>query len=219
MGLISKVLSYTRIADRFGAKVSDVKHDPGGGANETGEHFQAANQDAVPLPGDYLLTVSVQRTGGEVAVGFIDPKQEQTADPGEFRVYARDGDGAQIVQLHLKKDGTAVINNENGSITLKPDGEIESRNDTAIHVIRPSGAIRGSNPSGFFELQDDGTVNINGATIDPAGNIDTPTNITSGGTVSAPTVAGSSSVTAAGKELAGHIHPAGTPPGNTGPNA
>lgn len=202
MGLISKVLSYTRIADRFGAKVSDVKHDPGGGANETGEHFQAANQDAVPLPGDYLLTVSVQRTGGEVVVGFIDPKQEQTAEPGEYRAYARDADGAQVVQLHLKKDGTAVLNNAKATVEMKPSGEVNTQNG-----------------SGFYKLQDDGTVNINGATIDPSGNINTPTNVTSGGTVSAPTVAGSSSVTAAGKELAGHIHPAGTPPGNTGPNA
>lgn len=201
MGLIAKVLSYTRIADRFGAKVSDVKHDPGGGANETGEHFQAANQDAVPLPGDYLLTVSVQRTGGEVVVGFIDPKQEQTAEPGEYRAYARDADGAQVVQLHLKKDGTAVLNNAEATVEMKPSGEVNTQN-----------------ASGFYRLQDDGTVNINGATIDPAGNIETPTNITSGGTVSAPTVAGSSSVTAAGKELAGHDHPAGSPPGNTGHN-
>jgi hypothetical protein len=218
VGLIAKVLSYTRVADRFGAKLSDVKYDPGGGANETGEHFQAANQDAVPLLGDYLLTVSVQRTGGEVVVGFIDPKQEQTAKQGEYRAYARNDDGAQVVQAHLKKDGTAVIDNENGLVALKPNGEIEIRNDTATHIIHPSGAIRGSNPSGFFELQDDGTVNINGATIDPAGNINTPTDVTSGGTVSAPTVVGSSNVTAAGKELAGHDHPAGSPPGNTGPN-
>lgn len=216
--MISRVLSYARIADRFGAKVSDVKHDPGGGAIETGEHFQAANQDAVPLPTDYALTVRVQRTGGEVVVGFIDPKQQQTAEPGEHRTYARDAEGLEVVQIYLKKDGTAVISNENGSVTLSPDGQIESRNDMAVHRISPSGSIRAANPSGFFELQDDGTVNINGATIDPAGNINTPTNITAGGTISAPTVAGGSSVTAAGKEMAGHTHPAGTPPGNTGPN-
>lgn len=202
MGLISSVLSYTRVADRFGARVSDVKHNPGGGANETGEHFQAANQDAAPLPGDYLLTVSVQRTGGEAVVGFIDPNQEQTAEPGEYRAYARDANGAQVVQLHLKQDGTAVINNGAATVEVKPSGEVNTQN-----------------ASGFYTLQDDGTVNINGVTINPAGNIETPTNITSGGTVSAPTVAGSSSVTAAGKELAGHIHPAGSPPGNTGPNA
>ena len=202
MGLISKVLSYTRIAGRFGAKVSDVKHDPGGGATETGEHFQAANQDSVPLPGDYLVTVRVQRTGGEVAVGFIDPKQEQAAGPGEHRTYARDADGVQVVQLHLKADGTATLSNESASSEMKPSGEVNTQN-----------------AGGFYKLQADGTVNINSATIDPLGNILTPGNIGSSGAVSAPAVAGSSSVTAAGKELAGHIHPAGTPPGNTGPNS
>lgn len=216
MGSISSVLSYTRIGDRFGAKVSDVKHDPGGGAIKTGEHFQPPNQDAVPLPDDYLLTVRVQRTGGEVVIGFIDPKQQQIAEQGEHRTYARDADGVEVVQVHLKKDGTAIISNDSGSITLSPDGTVESRNDTAVHTVSPSGSIRGENPSGFFELQDDGTVNINGATIDPAGNIETPANITAGGTISAPTIAADSSMTAAGKELVGHTHPAGSP--NTGPN-
>jgi len=201
VGLISKLLSYTRVADRNGAKVSDVKHDPGGGANQTGEHFQAANADSVPLPGDYLLTVNVQRTGGQVVVGFIDPKQEQTAGPGEHRQYARNASGEQVVQLHLKADGSAVLSNENATSEMKPTGEVNTQN-----------------ASGFYKLQDDGTVNINGATIDPSGNIETPTNITSGGTVAAPTVAAATSLTAAGKEQAGHDHPAGTPPGNTGPN-
>lgn len=177
-GLIGRVLSYTRIAERFGAKVSDVKLDPGGGANETGEHFQAANQDAVPLPGDYLVTVRVQRTGGQVVVGIIDPKQQQTAEPGEHRIYARDADGKQVVQLHMKKDGAARMDNANG----------------------------------FIELQADGTVNINGFTIAPDGSAVSPVSVT------APTINGTTSVQAAGKELVGHDHPAGTPPGNTGPN-
>lgn len=201
MGLISKVLAYTRIGERFGAKVSDVKHDPGGGANETGEHFQGANQDAVPLPGDYLVTVSVQRTGGQVVVGFIDPKQQQTAEPGEHRTYARNADGEEVVQLILKKDGSAVLSNDSGSVSLEPDGRILA-----------------ANGGGYIDLTAGGTVDINGATIDPSGNIETPTNITAGATVAAAAVE-APSIKAAGKELAGHIHPAGTPPGNTGPNA
>ncbi|MBT56161.1 MAG: hypothetical protein CMF72_22520 [Mameliella sp.] len=193
MGLIAKVLSYTRIADRFGAKVSDVKHDPGGGANETGEHFQAANQDAVPLPGDYLLTVSVQRTGGEVVVGFIDPKQEQTAQPGEYRAYARDADGAQVVQIHLKQDGTAVINNAEATVEMKPSGEVSTQN-----------------ASGFYKLLASGVVDINGFTINTDGSAESPVSVT------APTVDGTSSVQAAGKELVDHTH-AGSPTAPSGP--
>lgn len=193
MGLIAKVLSYTRIADRFGAKVSDVKHDPGGGANETGEHFQAANQDAVPLPGDYLLTVSVQRTGGEVVVGFIDPKQEQTAEPGEYRAYARDADGVQVVQIHLKKDGTAVIDNAEATVEMKPSGEVSTQN-----------------ASGFYKLLASGVVDINGFTINTDGSAESPVSVT------APTIDGTSSVQAANKELVGHTH-AGSPTAPNGP--
>ena len=195
MGMISRLLAYTRIADRFGAAVSDVKHDPGAGANETGEHFQTANTDAVPLPDDYLVTVNVQRTGGEVVVGFIDPQQQQTAQPGEHRAYSRDAQGQQVAHAYLRNDGTVILQNDRATVEIKPSGEVNTQNS-----------------AGFYKLQDDGTVNINGATIDPSGNITSP------GTVSAPTVEGTSGVTAAGLELAGHDHPAGTPPGNTGPN-
>lgn len=189
MGLISTVLSYARIASRSGAKVSDVKHDPGGGANETGEHFQAANQDAVPLPGDYLLTVSVQRTGGEAVVGFIDPNQEQTAEPGEYRAYARDADGAQVVQLHLKADGSAELSNDSGSVTLAASGQVKAQN-----------------VAGFIDLTAGGTVNINGVTIDPAGNVTSPAVVT------APLLAAGSSVTIAGVPVPDetHTHSAGT---------
>jgi hypothetical protein len=189
MGLISKILSYTRIADRFGAKVSDVKHDPGGGANQTGEHFQGANEDSVPLPGDYLVTINVQRTGGEVVVGFIDPKQQQTAEPGEHRQYARDASGVGVVQLHLKKDGSAILSNANGSTELKQTGEVNTQN-----------------ANGFYKLLASGVVDINGFTIATDGSAVSPVSVT------APTVAAGTSLTKAGVEVADqdHDHGAGS---------
>lgn len=63
-----------------------------------------------------------------------------------------------------------------------------------------------SNANGSMTLSPDGTYTINGVTIDPSGNITSPSSI------SAP------SVVANGKELDGHLHPAGTVPGNTGAN-
>lgn len=195
MGLISKLLSYTRVGGRNGANVSDVKHDPGGRANQTSEHFQTANTDSVPLPDDYVVTVGVQRTGGQVVVGFIDPKQEQTAGPGEHRQYARDGEGAQVVQLHLKADGTATLSNANASTELKPSGEVSTQNG-----------------GGFYRLLDDGTVDINGFTITPDGAATSPVSVT------APTVEGTSSLIAAGKEIVGHSHE-GSPTAPAGPVA
>ena len=145
MGLISKLLSYARIANRNGAAVSDVKHDPGGGENQTGEHFQPANTDSVPLPGDYLVTVSVQRTGGEVVVGFIDPKQQQNAQQGEHRTYARNAEGEQVVELHLKSDGSAVLHNADGSVLLNADGSIVLTTPHGVNTLATDGSVAFSN--------------------------------------------------------------------------
>lgn len=193
MGWISKVLSYARIADRFGAKVSDVKHDSGGGANATGEHFQGANVDSVPLAGDYAVALQIQRTGGRVIVGFIDPKQDQTAQAGEHRTYARNEEGAAVVQFHLKNDGSAILFNENGSAELKPDGEVNTQNG-----------------NGYYKLRADGIVDINGFIINTDGSAESPVSVT------APTIEGTASVVASGKELVNHTH-AGSPTAPSGP--
>lgn len=58
-----------------------------------------------------------------------------------------------------------------------------------------------SNANGSLELQANGDILINGVKIDSAGAVTVP-----------------NSLTLASKEIAGHDHPAGTPPGDTGPN-
>ena len=123
MGLIAKVLSFTR-AERNEANVSDVKVDPGGGATETLEHFAPAGEDAHPMPGDFAGVVPVQGTGRNIAVGYVDPSNEQKSELGEKRIYARGADGALIVEIWLKNDGEATMVNANGQVTLKPDGAV-----------------------------------------------------------------------------------------------
>lgn len=172
MGGVARVLTTDK-EQRNGANVAGVQHDPGGGAVATGDHYSAPGDDAVPLPGDYAITTDVRREGGEDVVGYIDPKNEHKAGPGEKRIYGRDpSTGDAVVELWLKSDGSMI----------------------------------GQNALGFFALLANGNVNINGVIIDPSGNITTPAS------VAAP------SIVASGKELAGHDHPAGTPPGDTGPN-
>ena len=56
--------------------------------------------------------------------------------------------------------------------------------------------------TGEIKLKSGGDVNINGVIIDSAGNVTIPT-----------------SLNLKGKEIADHLHPAGTPPGNTGINS
>lgn len=212
MGRLARILSFVR-GERRGAKVSDVKADPGGGPNITAEHFAPAGDDAHPLPGDYVATTSAAGTGRETAVGYLDPKNESKAQAGEKRIYARDPDtGDVVVEIWLKNDGEALVINANGSVKLRPDGGSVVTTPESTFDCAADGSIAGANGSGSFELQAGGDFLVNGVTIDTSGNITSPA------TIMAPNVAGSTSVTAAGKELAGHIHPAGSPPGNTGPN-
>lgn len=155
MGL-GKLLSFVR-GLRNGAKISDVKLDPGGGPNVTAEHFSAPGDDAHPLVGDYVINVIIQRSGGSAVVGYLDPKNEQKAAPGEKRIYARDSGGASIVELWLKNDGTAVLENNNGSVILAANGNI-TINGADITINGESITVNGP-------------TNINGATIPLSGEV------------------------------------------------
>lgn len=213
MGRIARLLSFVRLT-RNDAKVSDVKVNPGGGPNITAEHFADAGDDSHPLVTDYVALNTDSGAGRETAIGYLDPLNEPKAQPGEKRIYGRDADsGAVVVEVWLKNDGTAVISNDNGSVMLRPDGGTVTTTPESTFDAAADGSIKGDNGNGSFELQSGGDFLVNGVTIDTSGNITSPA------TISAPNVSGSSSVQAAGKELAGHVHPAGSPPGNTGPNS
>lgn len=210
MGRLAKLLSFVRV-ERNGAKLSDVKVDPGGGPNVTAEHFAPIGEDAHPLPGDYVVTNDVRGTGREAVTGYVDPKNGSKAQPGDKRIYARDGYGAVVVEIWLKNTGEATVINANGSVTLRPDGGTITTTPESTFDAAADGSIKGDNGSGSFELAAGGDFLVNGVTIDTSGNITSPATVSSTA-VEAP------SVKADGKELAGHVHLAGTPPGNTGPN-
>lgn len=123
MGRIATVLSHARRALR-GALFGDVKMELGGGDIVTGEHFQPAGYDGVPLPGDKALAVDILRGGGVATAGTVDTSNAGSAQPGEARIYARNGGGAVVVQVFARADGSVVINNGNGSFTLEPGGDV-----------------------------------------------------------------------------------------------
>lgn len=123
MGLIGRLLSFAR-AVRNGAQVSDVKTDPGGGPNITAEHFSAPGDDSHPLPGDYCATLRLEQAGRGASVGYVDPINEPKAAAGEKRIYARDSEGAVVVDLWLKSDGTIRAENAAGYFELQPGGDV-----------------------------------------------------------------------------------------------
>ena len=124
MGLIASVKSFTRRAVN-GVRLSDVKVDPGGGANITGEHFSDAGDDSHPLSTDYAAAIPVRRSGGAAVVGYADPINDPVAGPGEKRIYGRDSSGAAVNEVWLKSDGSVMISNALGSIELKADGSVD----------------------------------------------------------------------------------------------
>lgn len=174
MGRITRLLSFVRTVAN-GAQVSDVKVDPGGGANITAQHFSAPGDDAHPLATDYAATIDVQRTGSEAAVGYVDPLNEPKAQAGDKRIYARDAStGAVIVEVWLQNNGTGTLSNDNGSVVLLPDGGSVVTTPSGTFEVKADGSIMGVNGSGSFELQAGGDFLVNGVTIDTNGNISTP---------------------------------------------
>ena len=215
MGLVSKlalILSFTR-ATLNGANVSDVKTDPGGGANVTAQHFSAPGDDSVPLVTDYALTVPGMHEGQASAVGYLDPKSAPVAVEGEKRIYSRDAAGETVAEVHLKNEGTIIAFNENITLQLDPDGSGKIFNEDITIQLNADGSGKLFNASGFIELLASGVVDINGATIDTSGKITSPVEVV------APTGTFSTSLTIAGKELNGHLHSGVTAgPSPTGPN-
>lgn len=121
MGRVVKILSFMR-ARRNGMAVSDVKCDPGGGANVTAEHTAPAGDDSHPLPGDYAVVSDASGTGRQSTVGYFDPLNAPKAGPGEKRIYARNASGSAVVELWLKNSGEVIISNGSGTFTLEPGG-------------------------------------------------------------------------------------------------
>lgn len=176
MGLVGVLKTFARVT-RKAAEVSDVQLDPGGGPNLTGQHFSAPGDDAHPLPDDYVTAVSVTQTGRVAVVGYVDPNNEQKAELGEKRIYARNSSGSTVVELWLKNSSEAELFNANGSVTLRPDGTIEADNSNGTLVLNANGSIVGQNSNGSFELESGGDFVINGVRIDVNGNVTVPSSL------------------------------------------
>lgn len=100
-------------------------------------------------------------------------------------------------RMYARDPGTGLVISQ---VYLKSDGSIVSSNANGSLELKANGSINGINSNGSFELESGGDFVANGVTIDKGGNITTSADVTAG-TISLKT----------------HTHPAGTPPGPTGP--
>lgn len=177
MGWIARVLSSTRRTLR-GVPTVDVKSDPSSGANETATQFQPAGDDARPLPDDYAYTGPLPRQGGAAHLGYQDAQNAGKTAPGEKRLYARDSSGAVVAEIYLQGDGTLTLENDTGSASIAPNGDITADSGGAVAQVANSGNASLMNDAGKIELAADGTIDLNGVTIDPTGLITAPQPIT-----------------------------------------
>lgn len=174
MGRIGTVLQFVRRTLR-GVAVSDTVADPGGGAIVTGHHFAPPGDDAQPLPGDYALLVRSDGSGREQTAGYIDPRNEQTAGPGERRLYSRDPEtGARVAHVWARADGQIDVANALGSIVLQPDGGCVVTTPSGSLTVGADGSASITNASGSVVLAPGGTVTINGVAISPTGVVTLP---------------------------------------------
>lgn len=118
MSAIAKLLSFVRAKVDGKAHVTDVKADPGGGANVTAHHFAPPGDDSHPLPGDFVALAESPGSGNMHATGYIDPANEPKAEAGGKRIYSRDANGKVVAEAWLKADGTIVVNSVEGGVTL-----------------------------------------------------------------------------------------------------
>lgn len=186
MGRIGQLLEFVRTSFR-GAKVSDVKLNPGGGENKTAQHFADPGDDSYPLPCDFTASMAVRGTGVEAVVGYVDPNSSQVSNPGDKRIYARDETGAEVANVWLKNDGSILSSNSAASVEIKPDGTIINTNGAATTTLAPDGTVTHTSGGatmvlaplgsvsitnaggGSIQLLPSGVADINGATIAPGG--------------------------------------------------
>ena len=204
MGRLARVIEFIR-GERNGANLTDTKGDPGGGANIQTEHFGAPGDDGHPLPGDTYAVMSFQRAGSGAAVGYVDPKNRQTALPGERRIYSRNTDGDQVAEVHLTQAGDIIAQNDQGSVQVLETGQITANTGGVSLSLSPDGFVT------FFAQKEitivsnteivltaSTEVSINAAVVDING-----TKFTNGGAMTANTA------TIGGIQSETHTHPQG----------
>ena len=134
MGLmmVAEVLEFTRTETEEGHHVTDVKCDPGDGDNFTATHTSPPGEDSHPLPGDQVVAVRRGASGEWVIVGYLDLVNAPQAAAGEKRFYSRDAAGAPQAVFWLKADGSAVVSNGSGSLTLAADGNLSATGNLRV---------------------------------------------------------------------------------------
>jgi hypothetical protein len=124
-GTLGTVIATERRQDG-NVHLTDVQVDAGAGDTTTAELYQAPGEDSLPMAGDTALLQEAPGSGVKAVVGFDDPNNAGTAEPGERRGYSRQADGTPAAEYHLKANGDVVIRSfvATGTIYIESAGPV-----------------------------------------------------------------------------------------------
>jgi hypothetical protein len=107
IGIVTAIEHITDIAT--GERQTLIRCDLGGGEIVSAEYYQDAGDDSLPEPGDFVALSSSVASGTWHVTGTLDPKNQGIAEPGEKRIYSRDGEGTLVAHVYLRGDGVIVV--------------------------------------------------------------------------------------------------------------
>jgi hypothetical protein len=119
-------VAQTERTTEEGVPVTNIIAESTDGDPQTLELVTPPGVDALPLPGDVVVTTPGGSTGTEQAVGFLDPKNAGKAAEGEHRVYGRSPDGTVVNEFWLKGDGSIRGSNGAGWFEFGADGSFKT---------------------------------------------------------------------------------------------
>ena len=140
------------------------------------EHLQPLGDDSKPLPKDNGWSDRTSESGRYIHFGAFD-FDNKIAAPGEKRIYGRNADGESVNSVHLFGNGDIKTENSASTVRQLEDGTVISTNGSCTHEQKPDGSIESVNSAGFIKLLADGSVNINGFIITPAGSATSPVSV------------------------------------------
>lgn len=149
MGFLATIVEFVRsVVD--GAQAPEAKVDRGGDDALTAYHFAPPGDDSQPLPGDLAFLGRDEGAGNAQLLGYQDPKNAGKAGPGEKRIYARSSGGTIVCEVWLKSDGSVLLSNAAGSVTLGVDGSARLENTVGSIDLGADGSVTATTPLGTF---------------------------------------------------------------------
>ena len=217
-GLLDTMVSMPAIIDSFDAEAQTVKAQIAIKRIVDGEDepYMLTVDAPVLLPTvqGFHLTMPIQK-GDECLLIFADRCIDNWFDTGDVSSQAEHrvhhiSDGFAFIGGNSKPnaipgystDSMVIRNTANDQkITLKPSGDIDIETTANVNVTCKQAVVKAS-----------ASVTLDTPATAITGKLDVTGPITSGASVTAPAVVGSSSVKVAGKEVGGHTHNGTVPP-------